>query len=186
MTLRSRSSFYVKVFWTSLFPNPIMYLVHVWYDDRLILVQNLMQYHPHLTIWPLGKGHKHRIFMSSLFPNPMMYLVRVWNDDRDWSKILCSTIPTPVHELKVKVMDLEFLYKSFLLKFLQYMFLCSLWWILFMFGMVIDTGPSASLYMTLRLRSHTYNFYVKVLSWSFYSVSFCNAFNGFDSFLAWW
>ena len=26
--------FYVKVFRTSLFPNPMMDLVHVWYDDR--------------------------------------------------------------------------------------------------------------------------------------------------------
>ena len=32
-----------------------------------------------------------------------------------------------------------------------------------MFGMVIDTGPSASKYMTLRLMAQTYNFYVKVL-----------------------
>ena len=41
MTLRSRSqtwNFYVivlrKVFRTSLFPNPMIDLVHVWYDDR--------------------------------------------------------------------------------------------------------------------------------------------------------
>ena len=41
-----------------------------------------------------------------------------------------------------------------------------------MFGMVIDTGPSASQYMILRSRSQTYNFYVEVLCWSFYSVGF--------------
>ena len=41
--------FYIKVFRTSLFPNPVMYLVHVWYDDRyLILDQSFTQYHPHL------------------------------------------------------------------------------------------------------------------------------------------
>ena len=37
MTLRSRSqtcNFYVKVFRTSLFSNPRMDLLHVWYDDR--------------------------------------------------------------------------------------------------------------------------------------------------------
>ena len=45
-----------------------------------------------------------------------MYLVHVLNNDRDWSKILHSTIPTPVHELKVKIKDLEFLCKSFVLK----------------------------------------------------------------------
>ena len=38
-----------------------------------------------------------------------MDLVHVWSDDRYWSKILQGTIPTPVHDLKVKVIDLEFL-----------------------------------------------------------------------------
>ena len=44
--------------------------------------------------------------------------------------------------------------------------------------MVTDTGPkfyvvpSASHYKTLRLRSQTYDFYVKVLRLSFYSLSF--------------
>ena len=55
-----------------------------------------------------------------------MYLVHVWIDDRDWSKILCSTITTSVHDLKVKVTDLEFLCKSFVLKFLQCKFLRNL------------------------------------------------------------
>ena len=38
-----------------------------------------------------------------------MYLVHVWYDDRYWSKILHSTIPITLPDLKVKVMDLEFL-----------------------------------------------------------------------------
>ena len=38
-----------------------------------------------------------------------MDLVHVWFDDRFWSKILRGTIPTPEHDLKVKVTDLEFL-----------------------------------------------------------------------------
>ena len=40
-----------------------------------------------------------------------MDLVYVWYDDRHWSKILLSTIPTPtpMHDLKVKVTDLELL-----------------------------------------------------------------------------
>ena len=38
-----------------------------------------------------------------------MYLFHVWYDDRYSSKILHSTIPTPLHDLKVKVTDLEFL-----------------------------------------------------------------------------
>ena len=42
----------------------------------------------------------------------MMDLVHVWYDDRRWSKTLCSTIPIPIHDFKVKVTDLEFLYWS--------------------------------------------------------------------------
>ena len=38
-----------------------------------------------------------------------MYLVHVLYDDRYWSKILQGTIPTPLHDIKVKVTDLEFL-----------------------------------------------------------------------------
>ena len=41
-----------------------------------------------------------------------MDLVHVWCDDRYWSKILHSAmtaIPTPIHDFKVKVMDLELL-----------------------------------------------------------------------------
>ena len=53
-----------------------------------------------------------KAFRSSLFPNPVVYLFRVWYDDRCWSKILCSMILNPVHDFKVKVTDLEFLYLS--------------------------------------------------------------------------
>ena len=59
-----------------------------------------------------------KVFRTLLFPNPMIYLVDVWYDDRYWSKILCSTIPNPLDDLKVKVTDLEFLSSSFVLKFL--------------------------------------------------------------------
>ena len=37
----------------------------------------------------------------------MKDLVHVWHDDRYWSKILRGTIPTSVHDVKVKVTDLE-------------------------------------------------------------------------------
>ena len=50
-----------------------------------------------------------KVFKTSLFPNPLMDLVYIWYDDRYWSKILFSTIPTPIHALKVKVTDLELL-----------------------------------------------------------------------------
>ena len=55
-----------------------------------------------------------KVFRISLFPNSVVYLFHVWHDDRCWSKILCSTIPNPVYDLKVKVTDLEFLYCNFL------------------------------------------------------------------------
>ena len=52
--------------------------------------------------------------------------------------------PTPYnHDFKVKVMDSEFLYWSFVFKFLQCLFLC------FMFCMVIEIGPKFFLYGTI-------------------------------------
>ena len=48
-----------------------------------------------------------KVFRTSLFPNPMMDLVRVWYDDRYWSKILHSTSPISIYDLKVKFADLE-------------------------------------------------------------------------------
>ena len=38
-----------------------------------------------------------------------MDLVHVWCGDSYWSKILRSAIPTPKHDFKVKVTDLELL-----------------------------------------------------------------------------
>ena len=52
-----------------------------------------------------------KVFRTSFFPSPMMCLLEVWIDDRDRSKILCSTVLTPVHDLTVKVRDLEFYIK---------------------------------------------------------------------------
>ena len=70
-----------------------------------------------------------------------MDLVHVWYGDRYWSKIFHSTIPTPIHDLKVKVTDLELLCWSFMLKFLGPHYFQTLRWIWFMFGTMIDTGP---------------------------------------------
>ena len=153
---------------------------------------------------------------SSLFPNPVVYLFHVWYDDRCWSKILCITILNPVHNFKVKVTDLEFLYWSLGLSFynvcfceafdglihvwhgdlmetnpkfymvpfptqkvteflykclvinvlqFQFFFLQSLQWILFIWGVTIEpclkfyAVPSQSQCMTLRSRSQTLNFF---------------------------
>ena len=64
-----------------------------------------------------------------------MDLIHMWHDDRYWSRILCGTISIQVHDLKVKVTDLEFLCKCFALQFLKCQFLQSS---LYMFGMMID------------------------------------------------
>ena len=42
------------------------------------------------------------------FAEPSMDFIQLWRDDRALSKILCSTIPIPVHDLKFKVTDFEF------------------------------------------------------------------------------
>ena len=57
-----------------------------------------------------------------------MDFIHLWHEDRTLSKILRSTIPIPVHGLKVKVTD-------FCVKCLQCQFLQSLWLIWIMFGM---------------------------------------------------
>ena len=102
--------------------------------------------------------------MTSLFPNPVVYLFHVLYDDRCWSEILCSTIPHPVYDFKVKVTDLEFLYWNFVFKFLQCLFLCSLhvW-----HG---DRNWSKILYDTILNPVH--DFYVKVKDLEFLHKSF--------------
>ena len=42
------------------------------------------------------------------FAKPIIDFVQLWRDDRSVSKILCSTIPVPVHDLKIRVTDFEF------------------------------------------------------------------------------
>ena len=59
-----------------------------------------------------------------------MDFIRLWRDDRALSKILCSTIPIPVHDLKIKITDFEF----FCVKSLQCQLLQSLWLIWIVFG----------------------------------------------------
>ena len=99
------------------------------------------------------------------FPNPVVYLFHVWNDDRCWSKILCSTIPNPVHDFKVKVTDLEFLYWSSCLTFCH--------------GDRIETGPqfymvpfptqkvtdSEFLYKSFVINVLQFQFFLQSLQW---------------------
>ena len=49
-----------------------------------------------------------KVFKTSLFSNRNTYLIHLWYGDTYWSKILCSTIPTTLDHVKVKVTDLEF------------------------------------------------------------------------------
>ena len=42
------------------------------------------------------------------FAKPSMDFIQLWRDDRALSKILCSTIPIPVHDLKIKLKDFDF------------------------------------------------------------------------------
>ena len=51
-----------------------------------------------------------------------MDFIQLWCEDRAFSKILCSTIPIPVHDLKIKLKDFEF----FCVKSLQCQLLQSL------------------------------------------------------------
>ena len=117
---------YVKVFRTSLFPNPLMDLVHVWCDDRywskilhIAIPTPIHHFKVKVTdLELLYQSFALKVFRTSLFPNPMMDLVRVWCDDRYWSKILHSAIPTSIDHCKVMVTDLELLCQNFTLKFL--------------------------------------------------------------------
>ena len=42
------------------------------------------------------------------FAKLSMDFIQLWCDNRALSKILCNTIPIPVHDLKIKVTDFEF------------------------------------------------------------------------------
>ena len=94
----------------------MMDFVHVWYDDRYwskishsiipIQIHDLM-----VKVTDLELYFNVKVFRVSLFLNFVVYLCHtgVWYDDRYLSKLLCSTIPTPIQVIKVKVKDLEFL-----------------------------------------------------------------------------
>ena len=64
----------------------------------------------------------HVLQFQFFFAKPSMDFIQLWRYDRALSKILCRTIPIPVHDLKIKVTDFEF----FCVKFLQCQLLQSL------------------------------------------------------------
>ena len=64
------------------------------------------------------------------FAKPLMDIIQLWRDDRALSKMFCSTIPIPLHDLKIKVTDLEF----FCIKSSQCQLSQNLWLIWIVFG----------------------------------------------------
>ena len=87
-----------------------MDLVHAWYDDKYWykMLYSTIPAPVHdlkVKVTDFNVKVHVKVFRTSLFPNPMMDLVHVWYDDRHWSKILHSTIPTPIYDLQVKVTD---------------------------------------------------------------------------------
>ena len=66
-------------------------------------------------IWPWHIGLRWAIvaLWATCFLKPSMDFIHLWRDDRALSKILRSTIPIPVHGLKVKVTDFEFFVFNF-------------------------------------------------------------------------
>ena len=125
-----------------------------------------------------------KVFRTPLFPNPVVYLFHVWHEDRCWSKILCSTIPKPVHDLKIKVTDLQFLYWSLYLSFYNVCF-CEV------FNGLIHVWHgnrklSKILYGTQKVTDS--EFFIELCDKCF-TISvfffFCIAFNGFYSIVVW-
>ena len=78
-----------------------------------------------------------KFFKTSYFPNCMMDFVHIWYDDRYSSQVFIQQYPAHAYDLTVKVTNL----KKFILKFFKSSYIQTLQWILFIFGMMIDTGP---------------------------------------------
>ena len=113
--------FYVKVFRTSLLPNLLMDLVYVWYNDGYWskLIWGTIPTPVYVTLRSRSQTLNFYVedFIAWFFPNPVMYFIHVWYDD----KILVQNFTAyhslvPYMNLKVRVMDIEFLCESFFLK----------------------------------------------------------------------
>ena len=61
-----------------------------------------------IDLGTLDSGERSLPFGLLVFAKPSMDFIQLWRDDRALSKILCSTIPIPVHDFKIKVTDFEF------------------------------------------------------------------------------
>ena len=77
------------------------------------LLAPLNNVHRKLLYYPLASAltlvsTNVKVFKTSLFPNLITDMIHLWYNDTYWSTILCSTIPTTLGHVKVKVTDLEF------------------------------------------------------------------------------
>ena len=103
--------FYVKVFRTSLFLNSVVYFMFGMMIDagpRFYVVRSPT---PYMTLRSRSRTKNFCIaifYTFSFFLKLSIDFIHLWRDDRALSKILRSTIPVPVHGLKVKVTDFEF------------------------------------------------------------------------------
>ena len=110
-------SFKLKVFRTLLFLNSVVYLFHVWHDDRCwstILCSTIPN-----PVYDFKVNATDLEFLYCNFYNfnfllkSSMDFIHLWRDDRALSRILRSTIPIPVHGLMVKDTDFEFFVFNF-------------------------------------------------------------------------
>ena len=115
-----------------------------------------------------------KVSRTSLFLKYVVYLFYVWLDDRCRSKILCSKIPNPVYDFKIKVTNSKFLYCNF---FIISVFSQCPQWILFICGRD-DRALSKILRSAIpiphgpKVKVTDFDFFVL----NFYSVRFCKAF----------
>ena len=56
----------------------------------------------------LCKNFVINVLQFHFFAKPSIDFIQLWRDNKALSKILCSTIPIPVHDLKIKVTDFDF------------------------------------------------------------------------------
>ena len=119
--------FYVKAFRSSLFPNPVVYLFHVWYDDRCwskILCSTILNpvhdFNVKVTdleflYWSLCLS-----FYNICFCEAFDGLIHVWHGYLIETGPKFYMVPFPTQ----KVTDSECSYKCFLINVLQFQFFC--------------------------------------------------------------
>ena len=59
-----------------------------------------------------GQSFCVKLYKILHYKDPLMVFIYIWRDIKYRSKVLLTAILTPGSDLEVKVMDLEFLYKS--------------------------------------------------------------------------